>query len=265
MMFRKYSEHERYLTITKLFTSTSLLWSTPWVDQLSIFNLQRHQTLNAEARISMWPDPRNEVRTAHFGSMEDNGNPQRATLNRFTRLGLVICDIALCFPITVDIAYGGLVFSYRVKEIGKDLTSQCVWRNWVSASVLVRDVDRSMPGLWGAEVLSALSLGIRTRPAATGYLDACATLDSDQKRLERFYQEFLKQRESQKPRKWMRSLGAKHDAMLLSVTRQPSSPLGHDNGDTLPVGFEQQQDGGLDLRRKAAENDLRGLKSVGEV
>lgn len=263
--FQKYSEQERYCTMINLFMSTSLLWSTPWVEQLSIFNLQRHQSFDTDARISMWPHLRNEIRRGRIETSKDNSNPQRSTLDRFARLGLVICDIALCFPITVNMVFDELLFSYRVKEVGKDLLPRYVWRKWVSASILVRDVDKSMPGLWGAEVMSALSLRIRTRPAATGYIDACATLHSDQKRLERFYQEFLKQRESQKRRKWMRSLEAKHDAMLLSVTRQPSDCASHHNGDILPVGLEQQEHGEFNLRRKAAGNDLRDIMSIGEV
>lgn len=263
--FQKYSEQERYCTMINLFVSTSLLWSTPWVEQLSIFNLQRRQIFDTDARISMWPHLRNELSPGHFGSSNDNGNPQRSTLDRFTRLGLVICDIALCFPITVNISDAGLVFSYRVKDVGNDLVPRYVWRKWVSAFALVRDVYKSMPGLWGAEVLSALSFGRRVRSAPTEYIDACVTLNADQKRLERFYKEFHKQRESQKPRKWMRSLEAKHDAMLSSVGKWHPTSRDHDNKYALPIGLEQQQHGEFNLRRKEASDDLRESMPIGEV
>lgn len=247
-VFRKYSEDERYCTMMRLFISTSLLWSTPWVDQLGIFNLQRHQTLDAEARISMWTHPRDEVPLGHngpswaaigshhSGSREEDENPHFLPLhrlNRFTRLGLVICDIALCFPIIVNTRFEGLRFSYPVRD---------VMRSHVSARELVQDVEDIMPGLRGAEVLSALCVPTHARPATARYVDVCATLDADQKRLERFYEDFHKQRETQKTRNWLGSFGAKHDDMLLSVEKlHPNSPDLRDRvfRDTLPYELDQ--------------------------
>lgn len=224
MIFRKYSEHERYRALLGLWVMTCLLWNTPWITNLCECNLEQHQSFDGGPRFSLWPDPGcNQQHCPTPGFLASRLNQRQNGLEGLVRLGLVACETALCSPVTSVCVDGRTIFNYQIREYGEDLVLRAIWRTGVGASDLVLDVQDAMHGLQDAEILLLLC-PVGVGPAISRYTEVCALLETDHSRLKDYYEIVREHKETQKDRLWSKSSQTRYDSLVQTVAAPRQSP-----------------------------------------
>lgn len=201
-----------------------ILWDTPWMTNLCSCNLQQHQSLDEDMRVSIWPSSGCPI--CHFptpDSLTSNPDGPQPGSENLVRLVLVTCGIALCSPVSCEVMKGRTVFTYRKKEVGRDLIPRVLWRRRVGPLDLVKDVGETMDGLQDTEALSVLH-SVATESGMYRYVDICGLLEADHSRLERYCTVYREHRGTQRNRQWLRSYETRFKAFSESVAVPQQPP-----------------------------------------
>lgn len=227
-VYQKCSEDERWRMILSLFATTNLLWITPWMTKLCTCNVEPRYTGTAESQFLIWPDPAHRPEPCQHveGSTWKDTNDDNE--ERLARLGILICEIALCSPVKTDNSGGTPAFSYRKRVPQPDATVHYVWHTSTSPWHLLQDVWDAMKGLKESESLSMLIELHYPRPERlhflATYMDACGLLAKDHDKLKRHYEDvFDRHRRGQSNRAWYRTLEQEHHRLqgIVQSSRPP--------------------------------------------
>lgn len=219
-VYQKCSEDERYRTVLSLIVTANLLWNTPWIDKLCTCSLEPRHTFETEPCVLIWPVPLTGLlRCQHVVLPPVWTSPEHGNSIRLARLGLAICEIALCSPVTTLGFCEKTTFTYRRVNLGRDLAPRYERCEGRTTQQLLEDVHGAMRGLQDAQLLSILTRMQRSgcsRSIPT-YMHSCSILQKDQDGLRRYYEDICRpHRQDQSSRRWSQALKQRANATMLS-------------------------------------------------